>query len=153
MSYSPWIAVGVSVFVALIGIAGNLAVVSFFLGKLKAEQAGNAALVAAFKAFTDQTISALMARMHTLDQFASDSAGGAAAMDARMKGLEDNTRGFQQLREDFARHSARQEAVTAQTVKEVERLSRSSESVQRQIANLARMGPSGALVALDDKGV
>jgi hypothetical protein len=152
VQYSPWIAVGVSVAVALLGIGGNLAVVSFFLGKLKAEQAGNKALVDAFKEFTDQTINALLARMHTLDQFASESAGGAAAMEARVKGIEENTRGFQQLREDFARHSARQDAVTAQTVKELERLSRSSESVQRQISNLARMGP-GALIAMEEKGV
>lgn len=144
----PWIPVLVSIFVALFGIGGNLAVVAFFLGKLRAEQTGNAALVAAFQSFTKDTIAALVARMHTFDEFASESSHDRATLAGRLLAVEKNTEGLPKHREDFIEHRTECRAAEKRTEAELSRMSNAVESVQRQIANLAMRGAPSDVVEL-----
>jgi chromosome segregation ATPase len=131
--------------IAGLGVQGLL--LAFFLGRMKAHQEGQTALVAAFQNFTEKAISQLATRMEKVDAFTAESQADRATLTARVKGIEQNTDGLPLLREQFARHVARSEAHQERLEADLARANTGIESLQRQVAQLAIHGP-GRLVEM-----
>jgi len=147
----PWIPVFVTIGLGVIGLAIQGALLAFFIGRMKENQLGQAALVAAFQAFTAQTITGLMERMKTVDEVGAATIADRAAINARLMGLERQTEGMPQLREDFAAHRAKAEAHQDRVEAELGRILTAQESAQRQLQTLALRQP-GKIVELPATG-
>lgn len=141
----PWVNVMISIVVVLLGVGGNLAVVSFFLGKMRGQLDGQRQLMEAHQAFTKQIVDSLLSRMADADQFFTQSHSGQAELRARMEHVERNTNGLQSLREEVARIGARFQAHHEQSQEETRRINMGVESLQRQMGNLVARGINGII--------
>lgn len=143
----PWVPVLVTISLGLAGLGAQGLLVAFFLGRMKAHQEGQAALVGAFQNFTEKAISQLSARMEKVDAFTAESHASAATLAARLAGVEQSTDGLPRFREEFASFSAATKAHQGRVEHEMSRLGTGVDSLQRQVASLAIHGP-GKLVEL-----
>jgi len=141
----PWIPVIVTIALGVVGLGIQGALLAFFIGRMKENQLGQAALVAAFQTFTAQTIAGLMDRMKIVDEVGAATIADRASINARLMGLERATEGMPQLREDFAAHRATSEAHQARVEAEIGRILQAQEGVQRQLQTLALRQPGKVL--------
>lgn len=137
----PWTPVIVTIVLGVFGLAVQGFLLAYFIGRMKENQMGQAALVAAFQDFTKTAIEGLMERMKTVDELGSASTADRAALNARLMTIEKTTEGLPRLREDFAGHRAKSEAHHNRVESELQRVNMSLEGVQRQLGNLAVHGP------------
>lgn len=143
----PWVPVLVTISLGLTGLGIQGLLLAFFLGRMKAHQEGQSALVAAFQSFTEKAITQLGTRMEKVDAFTAESQADRATLTARVRGIEQNTEGLPMLREQFARHAAKAEAHQERMESDLVRANSGIESLQRQVAQLAIHGP-GKLVEM-----
>lgn len=143
----PWIPVIVTIVLGLIGLGLQGLALAYFIGRMKENQAGQAALVEAFKAFTTKTLDALLLRMGAVDQVLSAAGADRAAIHQRLQGIERDTNGLQEDRQQFAAFRATSEAHQERTESELNRILQALEGQQRQLANLALRAP-GDVVSL-----
>lgn len=147
----PWVPVLITVALGIAGLGVQGLLLAYFLGRMKENQQGQAALVAAFQEFTKQTISSLMDRLEKFDVIASESQADRASLNARIAGIDRSTDGLPRFREEFAGFVAKSSAHQERTESELARMNRGLEGMQRQIAELAIHGP-GQLVEMPRKG-
>lgn len=139
-----WVIQAVSMGVAL---SVQVAAIAFFLGKMKAYQESNAALVDQIQKFADERLRGLTARVDSVDIFTREAAKSFTGVEARMSELSTNTRDLPAFRERFAAFEAKTLAHQDRQEGESQRIHSSIESLQRQVASLAVHG-GGHLVEL-----
>mgnify|MGYP007071569240 CR=1 FL=1 len=150
---APWIPVVVTLVLGLVGLGIQGLLLAYFVGRMKEQQTGQAALVAAFQKFTEQAITALTARMGAVDSFTSESKSDRAAITARLGGIEKLVEGMPQFREEFAAHRATSDAHQQRVEAELHRILQAQEGQQRQLANLALRSPGDVVSLPAAKGV
>lgn len=130
-----------------IALAAQIAAIAFFLGKMKAYQESNAALVNQIQKFADERLRNLTTRVDSVDSFTREAAKSFTGFDARMSELTTNTRDLPTFRERFVAFEARTLAHQERQEADSARTHASIESLQRQVASLAVHG-GGHLVEL-----
>lgn len=143
----PWIPVLVTIVLGLVGLGIQGLALAYFIGRMKENQTGQAALVEAFKTFTTKTLDALLLRMGTVDSVLSAAGADRAAIHQRLQGIERDTEGLRDDREQFAAFRATTTAHQDRTEAELGRILQALEGQQRQLANLALRSP-GDVVSL-----
>lgn len=139
-----WVIQAISMGVAL---SVQVAAIAFFLGKMKAYQESNAALVNQIQSFADERLRNLATRVDSVDAFTREAAKSFTGFDARLSELSTNTRDLPAFRERFAAFEAKTMAHQERQESEGQRVHASIESLQRQVAALAVHG-GGHLVEL-----
>lgn len=148
---SPWIPVFLSLGFGLSGFVIQGLLFAYFLGRMKAQQEAQKDLVDTLKSFTSQALDGLNARMSKVDTFTSTASTERAGLSARLQNVEDKTAGLPAFREDFAGFSARTIAHQERLESDVSRVSDGVNSLQRQVANLATVGPGKLLKMPEQK--
>ena len=150
---APWIPVVVTLVLGIIGLAIQGLLLAYFIGRMKENQTGQQALVAAFQKFTEQAITALTTRMGAVDAFTAESRSDRAAITARLGAVEKLVEGMPAFREEFAAHRATSEAHQHRVEAELGRILQAQEGQQRQLANLALRAPGEVVSLPAAKGV
>jgi hypothetical protein len=142
---APWIPVLVTIVLGVTGLGLQALALAYFIGRMKENQAGQAALVEAFKAFTTKTLDALLLRMGAVDSVLSAAGADRAAIHQRLQGIERDTNGLQEDRQRFAAFEATTTAHQERTEAELGRILQALEGQQRQLANLALRAPGDVI--------
>lgn len=142
---APWIPVVVTLVLGLVGLGIQGLLLAYFVGRMKEQQTGQAALVAAFQKFTEQAITALTARMGAVDAFTAESKSDRTNLATRLGALERLVEGLPQFREDFAAFRATSESHQGRVEAELGRILQAQEGQQRQLANLALRSPGDVI--------
>lgn len=136
-----------SALATLLALSVQVAAIAFFLGKMKAYQESNAALVTQIQNFADERLKGVSARVDAVDAFTREAAKTFSGFDARLSELSTNTRGLPAFRERFVAFEATSTSHMGRQDADSVRIHSSIESLQRQVASLAIHG-GGQLVEL-----